>query len=121
MTQPSTTTISALIVGYVYGDATPDENRQLDEWASLSAENRSQLELFSDGDWFEEQSVNDIEIDLDERSNTFWAIMTAEPTPTVQATQQNHEPVKGKKPKTGLQQVWIIGKLSGIIRKYFIR
>lgn len=95
MTQPSST-ISAMIVRYVNGKSTPDEMRQLKEWASLSAENRLWLQQFSDRKWILEQAIIHIKIDLDEASKKFWAMVAAESTPPLQATQQNSEPVKGK-------------------------
>lgn len=98
MTQPSAT-ISALIVRYVNGDATPEEKQQLEEWASLSAENRIWLEQFSDSEWLQEQSIIHNNIDLDERCETFWAMVAAQQavqTEQTLQTQQSDKPGKGK-------------------------
>jgi hypothetical protein len=95
------TTIKALLVRYANREATPDERQQLEEWASLSAENRLWFQQFSDDEWLQDQAASYEKIDIDERSNAFWALVEAEPTPPVQATQLIPEPVKGK--------VWSIG------------
>lgn len=92
----SSTTISALLVRYANREATPDEKWQLEEWASLSAENRLWFQQFSNNEWLQDQAASYKKIDLDERSKTFWSMVAAEPTPPVQETQLTPEPVKGK-------------------------
>jgi ferric-dicitrate binding protein FerR (iron transport regulator) len=92
----SSTTIRALLGRYANGDATPDEKRQLEEWASLSAENLLWYQQFSDKEWLEDQAASYNKIDLDERIKTLWSMVAAEPTPPVQTTQLIPEPVTGK-------------------------
>jgi hypothetical protein len=114
MTQPSAP-ISALIVRYANGEATFEEKRRIEEWASESAANRLWLEQFCDAAWLEQQAGIHKKIDLDERSNTFWAMVAEQQKQQVQPTQQ-HNTGKGKL----WQMAKSVGRIAAVLIVVFI-
>ena len=58
-------TIPELVVHYVKGEATPSEIMQLEEWASLSEENRNWLDRFEDREWIASGIIAMKQIDVD--------------------------------------------------------
>src|SRR5688572_26097800 len=58
-------TIPELVVHYVKGEATPSEIMQLEEWASLSEENRNWLDRFEDREWIASGIIAMKQIDVE--------------------------------------------------------
>jgi len=63
--------LSKLVVRNLLGQATPEEIVQLEEWASLSVENRIWLKRFNDEDWLLSQFELCYKIDVNECAEEF--------------------------------------------------